>query len=148
MLQQTPALSPWEEQAVGREMSKRKGYAAYLPCLLWCSPQGRCPRCVVLFHNTGGDDFYGTAVPSLAFEKFSGGAQPLQRVPVKPLCTESAPPGQEEQMGEQRCTKIWNVCFRVAVSGDVSVLGTSPVRKVKSSFASALIASKRKACDQ
>lgn len=45
----------------------------YLPHLLCCSPWGRCPRWVVLFHNTACDDFYSTAVPSPAFDELSGG---------------------------------------------------------------------------
>lgn len=39
------------------------------------------------------------------------------------------PQGQVEQAGEQACTKIWNGCFRVVVSGDVSALAKSPVGK-------------------
>lgn len=66
----------------------------------------------------------------------------------RPLHNETAHMGQREQPREQGCTRLWNGCFRVAVSGDASVLGTRHVWTVKFSFASALTASKREACDQ
>lgn len=44
--------------------------------------------------------------------------------------------------------RLWNGCFGVVVSGDVSALGTHWVWTVKPSFASALTASKREAWGQ
>lgn len=144
MLQQTPALSSWE-QPVGRQMGVRKGYATYLPRLLCCSPWGRCPHWVLLpKHWLWWISEHSCAISCLWQTGKGCTASPAER--GYPTMREHA--RAEGIIWEQGCTKLWNGCSRVVVSGDVSVLGTCRMWTVKSSFASALTASKREACDQ